>query len=124
MRRDVPMIVVMGAIGWLAGLLFSPSAGWTVLGLAVGLALGVLMARAGVRPAIGPTIAAGGVIGAWIGKEVVRALCLPGTCTGLEVFGATLTGLGSMVGIGLVVALVVRSFDEYREGRSGPVQER
>lgn len=117
------MIIVMGVIGWLAALVFSPSAGWTVLGLAIGLGLGVSMARAGVRPAIGPTIAAGGVIGAWIGKEVVRALCLPGSCTGLEVLGAAITGLGSMLGIGLVVALVVRSFDEYREGRSGSVQE-
>lgn len=114
---DVPLIVVMGALGWLAGFLFSPSAGWTVLSLAIGVGFGLLMALAGVRPAIGPTIAAGGIVGAWIGREIVRALCLPGSCTGVEVAGAVFTGFGSILGIGLVVALVVRSFDEYREGR-------
>ena len=116
LRTDVPMIVVMGIVGWIAGLLFSSSAGWTVLGLALGLGAGLMMARAGVRPAIAPTVVVGGIVGAWIGREVVRALCLPGTCVPVEVAGATFTGIGSTIGIGLVVALVVRSFDEYREG--------
>lgn len=114
---DVPMIVVMGALGWLAAYLFSPSAGWTLLGVALGVGLGLLMALSGVRPTIGPSIVAGGIVGAWIGREIVRALCLPGSCTGVEVAGAVFTGFGSILGIGLVVALVVRSFDEYREGR-------
>ncbi len=115
-RSDAAMIAMMGALGWGAGYLFSPSGGWTVIGLASGLGLGLLMARVSVRPAVGPSIAAGGLIGAWIGREIIRALCLPGSCTGLEIGGALFSGFGSMIGIGLVVALVVRSFEEYREG--------
>lgn len=117
---DVLMITAMGALGWVAGMLFTPSAAWNVIGLAVGVALGLMMARAGVRPAIGPAIAGGAIIGAWIGREIVRALCLPGSCPTVEVVGSLFTGLGSMVGIGLVVALVVRSFDEYRESGETP----
>ncbi len=30
-------------------------------------------------------------------------------------FGGTVTGVGAVVGVGIVVALVSRSFDEYRE---------
>lgn len=41
-RYEVPLIVVMGLMGWVAAWLFSPSAGWTVIGLVVGLGLGWL----------------------------------------------------------------------------------
>jgi len=118
---DVVMIAVMAAIGLLTGLLFFPNPAWAALGLAVGVALGLAMARYRVRPAIGPAVAGGALVGAWIGREIVRALCLPGSCTTVEVAGSAFTAIGSMVGIGLVVALVVRSFDEYREG-GGPPQ--
>ncbi|NND02892.1 MAG: hypothetical protein HKN91_08895 [Acidimicrobiia bacterium] len=118
---DVVMIVAMAATGLVFGLLFFPSAAFAVLGLAIGLALGLVMARYRVRPSIGPAVAVGGLVGAWIGREIVRALCLPGSCTGVEVAGSAFTAIGSMVGIGLVVALVVRSFDEYRES-GGPRQ--
>ncbi len=116
-RYVVPMIAVMGLLGWLGAWLFSPSAGWTVLGLVAGLVFGWLMARAGVRATVGPAIVGGGIVGAWIGREIVRALCLPGSCVNVEVAGSVITGLGSTLGIGLVVALVVRSFDEYWENR-------
>lgn len=116
-RYVVPMIAVMGLLGWLGTWLFSPSAGWTVIGLVAGLAIGWLMARAGVRATVGPAIVGGGIVGAWIGREIVRALCLPGSCVNVEVAGSVVTGLGSTLGIGLVVALVVRSFDEYWENR-------
>lgn len=113
------MILLMAAVGLLFGLLFFPNPAWVVLGLAIGLGLGLLMARYRVRPTIGPAVAGGGLVGAWIGREIVRALCQPGSCTTVEVAGSLFTAIGSMVGIGLVVALVVRSFDEYREG-GGP----
>ena len=116
-RTDIPLTGFMGIMGLVAGYLFSPNAGWAVLALAIGVGLGTLMARAGVRPVIGATITAGALVGAWIGREIVRALCLPGSCPTVEVGGALFTGIGAMFGIGLVVALVVRSFDEYREGR-------
>lgn len=116
-RADILLVATMAAVGWAAGLLFIPGRGWSLLGLAIGAAAGRLMARAGVRRAVGPAIAAGGIVGAWIGREIVRALCLPGSCPRVEVAGAALAGIGSLLGIGLVVALVVRSFEEYAEGR-------
>lgn len=122
-RADILLVATLGALGWMAGALFAPAAGWSLLGLATGLAVGWLMARAGVRRAVGPAIAAGGIVGAWIGREIVRALCLPGSCPRVEVAGAALAGIGALLGIGLVVALVVRSFEEFAAGRrpDGPV---
>jgi hypothetical protein len=112
------MVAAMGIVGLVGGVLFLPDATWGGLGFILGVGLGFLMARAGVRPAIGPTIAGGAVVGGWIGREIVRALCLPGSCTTVEVFGGVGTGIGAMFGIGLVTALVVRSFEEYRGGSS------
>ncbi len=68
-----------------------------------------------MRSAVAVAIAAGTVAGALVGRGVVRALCLPGSCVELEVVAAVVTGIGALVGVGLVVALVVRSFDEYHE---------
>jgi len=116
-RADILLVATMAAVGWVAGLLFMPGRGSSLLGLALGAAAGWLMARTGVRRAVGPAIAVGGIVGAWIGREIVRALCLPASCPGVEVAGATLAGIGSLLGIGLVVALVVRSFEEFAEGR-------
>jgi len=116
-RADIFLVATMAAIGWVAGMLFAPRAGWSLVGLALGLAAGWLMARTGVRRTVGPAIAIGGIVGAWIGRAIVRALCLPGSCPTVEIAGATLAGIGSFLGIGLVVALVVRSFEEFAEGR-------
>lgn len=116
-RADVLLFAALAGIGWIAGMLFTSGPGWSLIGLALGGATGWLMARTGVRRAVGPAITAGGIVGAWIGREIIRALCLPGSCARVEVAGATLAGIGSLLGIGLVVALVVRSFEEYAEGR-------
>jgi len=115
-RSDTAMIGAMGVIGLVGGLLFFPGPIWGLLGVALGVGLGYLMARTGVRPTVGPAIAGGAVVGGWIGREIVRALCLPGTCPTVEIVGGIGTGIGSMFGIGLVTALVVRSFEEYRGG--------
>ena len=112
---DLMMVAAMAGIGWIAGVMFAPSIGWSLIGLALGGAVGRLMARAAVRRAVGPVITAGGIVGAWIGREIIRALCLPGSCVRVEVAGATLAGIGSLLGIGLVVALAVRSFEEFEE---------
>ena len=37
-----------------------------------------------------------------VGRGVVKALCLPGTCVELEVVGAVVTGIGALIGVGLV----------------------
>ena len=91
-RSDIAMVAAMGIVGLLGGVLFLPNATWGGLGLILG--------------------------GGLIGREIVRALCLPGSCTTVEVFGGIGTGIGAMFGIGLVTALVVRSFEEYRGGSS------
>ena len=112
---DAVMVVATAALGLLAGMLFTPGGAWAVLGLVIGVALGLMMARAAVRPAVGTSIVGSAIAGAWIGREIVKALCLPGSCPGLEAGGAIFTAVGAMIGVGLVVALVVRSFDEYRQ---------
>jgi hypothetical protein len=54
-----------------------------------------------------------------IGRSIAAALCRPGTCLGVEIVAAVLTGIGAFVGVGLIVALATRSFDEYRERPAG-----
>lgn len=111
-------IVTVGGAG-----LLGAATGWfvgggtpgAVIGLAVGLILGAAADRLEIRPVVALAVVVGTVAGAFIGRNVVRALCLPGTCAGLETGAAILTGIGAFIGIGLVVALVTRSFDEYNE---------
>lgn len=114
--REVPLLVAMGLLGWLGGSLFGRGTLGVVTGIVAGLLLGLAMVATKMRPLVGISIVAGGLTGAWIGRAIVRALCLPGSCPPVEAGAAVLTGLGATVGIGLVVALVVRSFEEYREG--------
>ena len=42
-------------------------------------------------------------------------LCEPEGCVAFEAGAAIITGIGALVGIGLVVALATRSFDEYSD---------
>ena len=48
---------------------------------------------------------------------IVGVLCEPAGCIAFEAVAATTTGIGALVGIGLVVALATRSFDEYQESQ-------
>ena len=103
--------IFFGSItGWLVG---------DVLGAAIGAILfGVLAlvgARANVRPAIVVTVLVGTMTGWLIGSSIVEAICLPSTCPELEVAGGLVAGVITFVGVGLVAALVTRSFDEYNE---------
>lgn len=61
------------------------------------------------------SVVVGTIVGAFIGRNIVRVLCLPGSCPSLEIVAAVLGAVGAFVGVGLVVALVTRSFDEYYE---------
>ena len=56
----------------------------------------------------------GGFVGVLAGTATVQAMCLPGTCEAIANTAGVVTGIGGIVGVGLVVALTVRSFDEYR----------
>ena len=89
------------------------------LAIGFGLLLGAALATGAVilrvRPLVALSVALGAVAGLFVGASVVRVLCLPDECPGLEAFGGTVTAAGAVVGVGVVVALATRSFDEYRE---------
>lgn len=104
-------VAVVG--GWLtAGLVgLIPGA---LLGVIGGYAVGTLDVRTGVAlPVVASTF-----LGAIVGRSIIRAICLPRSCTGFEIVTGTVTAIGAFVGVGLVVALVTRSFDEYRSSRT------
>ena len=61
----------------------------------------------------------GTAVGLLLGRNIVHVLCRPGSCVAAETTASVLLGLGAFIGVGLVAALVTRSFDEYREA-SGP----
>lgn len=111
----VTVVASTAAFAWLGGIGAGPVG--AAIGAAAGAAAGWGAVRAGVRPIVGGPVLVGTAAGAVAGRSIVHALCLPGSCPGLEWTAASLTGLGSLVGIGLLVALVVRSFDEYRAAR-------
>jgi MFS family permease len=98
--------------GWL---LAGPTGG--MVGGFIGAVIGIVADRFKVRTVIAASVTAGAVTGAFIGSSIVAVLCRPGTCIGLEVLAAVLTGFGAFVGVGIIVALAARSFDEYRESR-------
>lgn len=77
------------------------------------VAIGAIRAR--IRPGVVSTVLVGTMAGGLIGSSVVEAICLPSTCQTLETVGGLITAGLSFVGVGLVAALVTRSFDEYNE---------
>lgn len=101
---------------------FGAVTGWFIAGPIVaalgglgGFVYGVIASRANVRPAITTTVFVGSMAGALIGASIVETICLPGSCAVAEASAAVTLGLASFVGVGLVAALVTRSFDEYNE---------
>jgi hypothetical protein len=111
---DVLAMLVSAVFGFITGVLI---AGW--IGGAVGAGLGIAFAfgaaRANVRPVITMTVFVGAMTGVLIGSSIMQTICLPNTCVALEATGGVVIGLASLVGVGLVAALVTRSFDEYNE---------
>lgn len=89
-----------------------------VIGGLVGAAVGFVVAAAGIRFVVAAPVVVGAVAGGILGRSIVHTLCLPGDCPGAETTAALLTGLGGFIGVGLVAALVTRSFEEYRESRA------
>ena len=111
--RDLAGIVLLAAAGGAGGFIIGP-AGSVALGLVGGL-LGFVVVRAGVRWLVAIPVVVGTVAGAVLGWAVTHAFCRPEGCPVGETIAATLMGVGSFIGVGLVVALATRSFDEYRE---------
>ncbi len=111
---DTASIVSSTILGLIGGYFVAGTAGGIVGALLAGL-LAFGAARANVRPLIAVVTIAGGAAGALIGASVVETICLPDTCPVQEFTGTLVIGLASIIGVGLVAALVARSFDEYNE---------
>ncbi len=107
--------VIGGATGgMLPGLLLAGPIG-ALVGTVVGAALGAIADRASVRPVVAISVIAGASTGAFVGAAIARVLCLPATCVWIEIVAGIVTGVGALIGVGLIAALTARSFDEYRE---------
>jgi len=111
--RDVSVVLLAAATFAAAGAVLGGFPGLVAAGaVGVVLAVGAVALRVRVLVAVPVLVATAG--GALAGGGVTHALCLPAACPRLEVLAAVLTGAGALVGVGIVVALVARSFDEYR----------
>lgn len=113
---------VTDVLAILTSVLFGGITGWLLGGMTAGLvgafasgALALVGVRARIRPAVVVTVLVGAMTGGLIGANVVHAICLPATCRSLEVVGGVISAVLSFIGVGLVAALVTRSFDEYNE---------
>jgi hypothetical protein len=111
---DRASVAASGGFGAIAGW-FIVGPGGAVLGAALGAGFAFMAARWRVRPLIATTSFVGAAAGALIGASIVETICLPDACATLELTGAVVVGLASLVGVGLMAALVTRSFDEYNE---------
>lgn len=103
--------IVGGIAGWLVG----RSLIWATIGAVVGLGIAIMIVVYRVRPLVAAPVGIGAGIGAYLGGTIVGVLCEPAGCPAFEAVAATTTGIGALVGIGLVVALATRSFDEYQQ---------
>lgn len=113
--QDLAALMLSIALGAGGGAAVAGAAG-ALVGGAVGAGYGWLVNRLMVRAVVAVAAFAGAVVGVVVGRNVVRVLCLPGSCPASEIPAALLLGVGAFVGVALVAALVARSFDEFREG--------
>jgi len=111
---DVASIVATSLFGAVTGWLLADVIGAVVSGVLFAV-LAFLGARANIRPAIVSVVLVATMAGALIGSSIVEAICLPSTCTVFEATGGVVTAVLTFIGVGLVAALVTRSFDEYNE---------
>jgi hypothetical protein len=114
---DIAASFVVAAFGGLTGWMLGGIVG-LLIGVAGGTLFGVVAGRMNVRPTITMTVFVGAMTGALIGASVVETICLPASCVAVESGAAIVLGIGALIGVGLVAALVARSFDEYNESVS------
>lgn len=113
---------ISDALAASASIFFGGVTGW-ILGGTTGALIGAFCAgalalggiRVGVRSGVVVTVLLGTMAGGLIGSNVVHAICLPSSCKPIEVAGGLISAVVSFIGVGLVAALVTRSFDEYNE---------
>lgn len=115
-KRWIP-VATATAFGAVVGWMVDRTLVWTTIGAVVGLGIAVMIVWYHVRPLVAVTVGVGAGLGAFLGGRIVAVLCEPSGCPAFEATAATTTGIGALVGIGLVVALATRSFDEYREAQ-------
>jgi hypothetical protein len=99
--------------GWLVGA--TPE--WAATGAVVGVGVVTMIFVFQIRTLVALSVGVGAGVGAYLGATAVAAVCQPQGCPAFEAAGAATTGIGALVGVGLVVTLVARSFDEYRESQ-------
>lgn len=99
--------------GLLPGLLLAGATGAAV-GAVTGGLMGFIADRAQVRPVVAVSVIAGTVTGAFVGAAIAGLLCRPSSCLGIEIAAGVITGIGALIGVGMIAALTTRSFDEYR----------
>jgi hypothetical protein len=114
---DIAATTITAVFGVITGWMLARGPGAVVGGIG-GVAFGLVAGRANVRPAITMTVFVGAMAGALIGASIVETICLPDSCVAVESVAAVVAGAGSFLGVGLVAALVTRSFDEYHEAVS------
>ena len=116
--RAEPMsgwITIVGAAvaGMIPGLLLAGPIGGAI-GAGAGGVMGVIAERADVRTVVALAVTAGTATGVFVGASIASVLCFPSTCLWIEIAAGVATGLGTLVGVGMIAALTARSFDEYR----------
>lgn len=107
-------IVGAVAVGMVPGLLLAGPIGGAI-GATVGGVMGIVAERAGVRRVVALAVIAGTATGVFIGASIASVLCRPVTCLWLEITAGIVTGVGALIGVGMIAALTARSFDEYRD---------
>jgi len=103
--------VVAGAV---PGLVMAGPGG-AIIGGTVGIVLGAVADRLAVRSFVTLAVVAGTSTGAFIGAAIAEVLCLPSSCPGAEWVAGAVTGVGALIGVGMIAALATRSFDEHRD---------
>jgi hypothetical protein len=107
----VSVTTLFGAVtGWLISGTFGAAIGAVLFGV-----LAFVGVRASIRPAVITTVLVGTMAGGLFGSSIVQAICLPSSCPALEAASGIVAAVLSFIGVGLVAALVTRSFDEYNE---------
>ncbi len=112
--HDGATVALNSALGFAGGWILGGPTMAVVL-FTVGAAFAVFANRFDIRTTLAVVVFGAALVGAIIGARVVHVLCLPGSCVAMETTAGVVTAIGAFIGVGLVAALVARSFDEYRE---------
>ena len=117
---DIVSVGIVALVGGAAGMALGGTLFAVALAAGTG-ALGYGATRANIRPGVFVTVLSASVVGGFIGSRVVEAICLPQTCSSIEITGGIVVAILIFAGVGLLTALVARSFDEYNERESAGV---